>query len=589
MTDWAAQSSVICLVGQNEAIVVQALESLLRFGFRNFQFFLLQEVRNWLNEDSAKLNWALSEAAFKLGLFRDNMAPIQAQISVCPLPEMSKTCAVKDYSGWTLFVCPDNFEIENDEIACSYAPALLTLLEHPPSETFIINDTLLLDTLEKLNPHAQWPEIHTLKQAVDDFSAFALSEGPHTVQESHLEKFSFLQSLNLWKYGLIESDRAHIHTLCEMVFQDPQNDLLHLALQLYKRQTPQLLQAHCSPNTRQALNYFQESHGKHLELLMPPDDFTVTIVVVTYNRLESLKRTLDFIQMQNLPTWKLLIADGGSTDDTPNYCQSLAKSNPNIRYLYQKFPPGAKGIQQTFKMALEAIDTELIVFCPDDDVLMPNHLEQTVALFQQEPWAAMVYGSYMMVNEQGVGIRQYGPFEYEKPGLINNRLELERASIVGLCPQGCVHRRSILEKFLLPILNEPDPELYVKGWDYALAVLLFNSYEVGFVPNVVFAVTVAESSRLSGSHTDFTHDLLTVFEYLHLNYPALFGSPYPYEYRASLLNHLIQMNSMLPVFMRMFNQAESEVQLEQLIQQKMPLWKRFWRNYQTLKPVADQP
>ena len=81
----------------------------------------------------------------------------------------------------------------------------------------------------------------------------------------------------------------------------------------------------------------------------------------------------------------------------------------------------------------------------------------------------------------------------------------------------------------------------------------------------------------------FTLDLLSVYEVLSTNYPGLFGRAYPFEKRQALLTHLIQRNSMLPVFLCLFDQAQSETELEDLFAQKLPLWKRFWRHYRDVK------
>ncbi len=55
-----------------------------------------------------------------------------------------------------------------------------------------------------------------------------------------------------------------------------------------------------------------------------------TAVVVTYNRCESLKKTVDCILRQTKKLSEIIIVDNGSTDDTEKFLHELACDNSNI-------------------------------------------------------------------------------------------------------------------------------------------------------------------------------------------------------------------------------------------------------------------
>ncbi len=560
---------------QEGSLLVSVFDTLLARGERHLRVVLWQAAD--AAEGLIQLRLAASQAMHARGLFRAGPEPVRCTFETAPLSQLSDRLAAAVPLPVLL---PERIERYGDEMNCVFTPAFLTLLEQSDALAEQ-QDALLSPLLAVWDPAREWPVLQTLQAELCAF-AQVLSESA-VVTPEQLCQFRYFQHLQLWRSGLIEADPVLVASLCAAALRQPEHEGLQLALVLFKRRLPLARYTCLSPTLQAEIHFYFETCGRYLELLPAPESWTVTLVIVTYNRLESLKRSVDCALNQTYPDVRILIADGGSTDQTPQWARALEASNPRVRYLYQSFPRGMEGLRRTFLMVLEALETELVVFCPDDDVLMPTHLERTITLLRQRPWLAMVYTSYAMVDTQGVVRHQYGPFEYREPGPVVNRLELERAGSIGLCPQGCLHRADMLRRYLGPILQESRPEHFIKGWDYLLAVTLLSSHEVGFVPAVLFAITSAETTQLSGAHTDFTLDFLSVYEWLMQAYPGLVGQAYPREKQTALLTILLQRNSILPAFMRLFDQASSALELAELLACKLPLWQRFWRHYQDLK------
>ena len=99
----------------------------------------------------------------------------------------------------------------------------------------------------------------------------------------------------------------------------------------------------------------------------------VSIIICTYNRFESLRRTLqtccDLIIPENL-TWELLVVDNNSSDTTRQVCDSFVRQLP-IRYLFEP----RQGKSQALNLSINESQGELLVFTDDDVDLDPGWLK----------------------------------------------------------------------------------------------------------------------------------------------------------------------------------------------------------------------
>lgn len=87
----------------------------------------------------------------------------------------------------------------------------------------------------------------------------------------------------------------------------------------------------------------------------------VAALVVTYNRLESLKVTINALLSQSLKLYKILVVNNGSTDGT----QEWLNSQSELIVINQANLGGAGGFATGLKKVLE-LDVEW-VYCMDDD------------------------------------------------------------------------------------------------------------------------------------------------------------------------------------------------------------------------------
>jgi glycosyltransferase involved in cell wall biosynthesis len=91
-------------------------------------------------------------------------------------------------------------------------------------------------------------------------------------------------------------------------------------------------------------------------------------IICTYNRAESLSRTLDtFTKIEAPGEWELIVADNNSTDDTKAVCEKYSAALP-LRYCFEP----ARGKSSALNTAIRLATADLLTFT-DDDVDVDAH------------------------------------------------------------------------------------------------------------------------------------------------------------------------------------------------------------------------
>lgn len=109
----------------------------------------------------------------------------------------------------------------------------------------------------------------------------------------------------------------------------------------------------------------------------------VSIVVPTFNRKDSLKKTLQSLIDQNYShtEYEIIVCDDGSTDGTSIFMENLLKvSGVEIKYCIQK----NSGPAVTRNLGIQNSKGELIGFIDDDCVAVPEWINSAVKHFSNE-------------------------------------------------------------------------------------------------------------------------------------------------------------------------------------------------------------
>jgi GT2 family glycosyltransferase len=103
---------------------------------------------------------------------------------------------------------------------------------------------------------------------------------------------------------------------------------------------------------------------------------TVTIVIVSLDRLQLTQRCLESIYAHTDYPFQLLIFDNGSQPDTVAYLKTMEAAHENLRVIYHPTNLGAAGGRNR---AISLVDTQY-AFCLDNDTIChPGWLRETMA------------------------------------------------------------------------------------------------------------------------------------------------------------------------------------------------------------------
>lgn len=115
-------------------------------------------------------------------------------------------------------------------------------------------------------------------------------------------------------------------------------------------------------------------------------DPLVSIIIPTYNRSNLLLETIISIQNQTYDNLEIIIISDSSTDDTHNKVKSINDSR--IKLIILEKNSGLPAVPRNHGLKLSKGD--LIAFCDDDDIWLPNKLQEQVKLLDEKNDALLV-------------------------------------------------------------------------------------------------------------------------------------------------------------------------------------------------------
>lgn len=103
---------------------------------------------------------------------------------------------------------------------------------------------------------------------------------------------------------------------------------------------------------------------------------TVSIILPTYNRADTIARAVRSVQAQTFQDWELLVVDDGSQDGTGDLLSGLG--DDRIRVMHQ----ANAGTYVARNAGLAASRGRLLTFLDSDDAWRPHFLELTTAFLR---------------------------------------------------------------------------------------------------------------------------------------------------------------------------------------------------------------
>ena len=123
----------------------------------------------------------------------------------------------------------------------------------------------------------------------------------------------------------------------------------------------------------------------------------ISVVIPTYNRLDTLEHVIPTLLAQDLPAerFELLVCDSNSNDGTAEYLARVSAEHPNVRHL-----PGAYGGRAAARNAgVRAATGSLVLFNDSDILASPDLLSRHVARHEREADRVAVVGLEVQVKD----------------------------------------------------------------------------------------------------------------------------------------------------------------------------------------------
>jgi glucosyl-dolichyl phosphate glucuronosyltransferase len=112
---------------------------------------------------------------------------------------------------------------------------------------------------------------------------------------------------------------------------------------------------------------------------------TISVIICTYNRAQSLRGTLRSLSMMFVPAdldWEVLVVDNNSTDGTCGVVMRFTQSSEmNVRYLFE----GCQGLDHARNAGVKAAKGKLLFFLDDDVEVAKNWLLEMKKAFDLYP------------------------------------------------------------------------------------------------------------------------------------------------------------------------------------------------------------
>ncbi len=120
----------------------------------------------------------------------------------------------------------------------------------------------------------------------------------------------------------------------------------------------------------------------------------VSVVIPAYNAALYIPATLDSVLAQTFRQYEIIVVNDGSPD-TPELQRVLRPYAASIRYIEQE-NGGPSSARNT---AIRAARGKYLAFLDSDDIWLPTHLANQVAILQSDPAIGLVYANGVQIED----------------------------------------------------------------------------------------------------------------------------------------------------------------------------------------------
>ena len=144
----------------------------------------------------------------------------------------------------------------------------------------------------------------------------------------------------------------------------------------------------------------------------------ISLVLPVKNAMPHLATMMDALRRQTYRNFEVLVQDGGSTDGTLGYLDSV-QDLPRINIVSKP----DRGVGQAYNRGIARAKGDLICLIGADELLDEDALAKGVQWFQRHPTAAVVYGGVRLVDEMGRVMQVFIPPAFDLNLFLHNQVE----------------------------------------------------------------------------------------------------------------------------------------------------------------------
>ena len=197
---------------------------------------------------------------------------------------------------------------------------------------------------------------------------------------------------------------------------------------------------------------------------------SISVIIVTYNRIDELKKTLQLYEEQTLLPHRVFVIDNASKDETADYLEQWKSKNNGLDKIIYRSPTnigGAGGFKKGIELAMEYDDE--FIFLADDDAypdkdMLEKIMEGYESLNNKDDIAAVctrVKDQYGISRVHRARIKR-GIISIKRAEIQDNEYDQSSFDVDLFTFVGAMIKRSTIETIGLPLseyfIHEDDAE-----------------------------------------------------------------------------------------------------------------------------------
>ncbi len=194
--------------------------------------------------------------------------------------------------------------------------------------------------------------------------------------------------------------------------------------------------------------------------------FKLTIITINFNNLDGLKKTVESVLNQTSKEFEYVLIDGGSTDGSKEFIESLANNQTDSRIKW--ISELDNGIYHAMNKGIKMAQGEFVQFINSGDILVDNYVTEKM-LSEVAENDQILYGH--MLKQLPKGLFRDKAFAGRKPTFID--------FYYGTLN----HSPSLIRKTLFEKFGYYDEKLkIVADWKWYLQVIILFNTPVRYLP-----------------------------------------------------------------------------------------------------------